>query len=122
METVMEGASAGRWKTVVSSLIAGCFLMAVVLVGLYWGTIARSSSTGDNKQRTIYARGEFSPLVMDKTEEEVYQTMGKPDTTSQDSDAHYWHYRNCTRDPVSKQADTDVQLVFRKGKVAAVNY
>jgi outer membrane protein assembly factor BamE (lipoprotein component of BamABCDE complex) len=107
---------------VVFSILAGCVLMAALVIVLFFGAAARSGSSREKDQRTVYNRDAFSPLVLGKTEEEVYQIIGKPDSTSEDSESRYWHYRKCTRDPVSKEPDMDVQLVFQDGKVAKINY
>jgi hypothetical protein len=59
---------------------------------------------------------------MGKTPREVIEAVGEPDRTSADSDTQYWHFRGRTRDPVTSHIDTDVQVVFRDGKVTSVNY
>ena len=55
---------------------------------------------------------------MGKPEAEVIAAVGKPDETSVDNDATYWHFKKRTRDPLTGDRDTDVQVVIKHGKVA----
>jgi hypothetical protein len=118
----MEGTESDRWSIAFFSSLATCCILIASVVGLGWWVFSRPVAAGGSAERTIYARADFTAMVQGKTEEEVEELVGKPDSTSRDSDAVYWHFRNRTRDPAGKEADTDVQLVFREGKVASVNY
>ncbi len=70
----------------------------------------------------VYPRPEFSRRVMGKTESEVIQAVGKPDDTSEDNNARYWHFKKRTLDPLTQQKDSDVQVVIKQGKVSNINY
>ena len=65
---------------------------------------------------------EFSRLVLGKSEAEVIEAVGRPDETSEDDDARYWHFKKRTLDPLTQEKDTDVQVVIKGGKVANINY
>jgi hypothetical protein len=119
----MDGSPAIRSRSFVFPWIVAGVLALILLAVIGVWALGRSSSSGDsNANRPVYSREDFSSKVMGKTEEEVYSVMGAPDFTSKDSDTLYWHYRKCTRDPVSKENDMDAQIVFHQGKVTSVNY
>ena len=48
--------------------------------------------------------------------------VGRPDETTEDDDARYWHFKKRTLDPLTQEKDTDVQVVIQGGKVAKINY
>jgi hypothetical protein len=60
--------------------------------------------------------------VLGKSEEEVIDAVGRPDETSEDDDARYWHFKKRTLDPLTQEKDADVQVVIKGGKVASINY
>jgi hypothetical protein len=70
----------------------------------------------------VYSRQEFTNLVRERSRDEVLQTLGQPDRTSQDAEAEYWHYRDRIHDPVTGRTDGDAQLVLRSGRVEVINY
>jgi hypothetical protein len=121
-EAVVKRTASDRWNIAFLASLTTCGLLVVSAVAFGWWVVSRPVAPAGKAEQTVYARNDFTPEVMGKTEEEVQQFLGHPDSTSSDSDALYWHYKKRTRDPASKDVDTDVQLVFRQGKVAAVNY
>jgi hypothetical protein len=70
----------------------------------------------------VYSREEFTELIRGRTPDEVREALGTPAKTSEDPEAEYWHYRNRTRDPITERLDSDVQIVFRKGRVEDITY
>ncbi len=64
-----------------------------------------------------YARGLFSGYVMEKTEEEVNDKVGKPDTVDTSiPNTVKWIYKKKTFDPEnSNQVDNETILIFQKG-------
>src|SRR5437879_320368 len=79
------------------------------------GGFANGPAPGES-DLPIYSREEFTGLILGKTPDEVREVLGTPAKTSEDLEAEYWHYRNRTRDPITERLDSDVQVVFRKGK------
>jgi hypothetical protein len=63
-----------------------------------------------------YSREELRQAVQDKTEPEVLELLGRPESTSEGYfDArvtHRWHYSRLTFDPVSQRVDRGVTIVF----------
>jgi hypothetical protein len=95
------------------------FLALVVAMFVWWG---RQGPPSPGAEQPVYSRDEFTDLLMGKTGGEVIEAVGEPFRTSEDSDSAYWHYRHRTRDPITGKLDSDVQVVFRKERVVAVNY
>lgn len=73
-------------------------------------------------ERKRYTRAEFTKLVVGKTQAEVIQAVGKPDSTSESGGRVWWYYSNTTTDPITGKTDQSIQLVFEDGKVSEVNY
>lgn len=98
-------------------VLAGCLAVAVpVAVGV--GAVALAVWSAP----ATYERGEFRKLVMGKKADDVIRAVGRPDQT-QDSDRdQYWYYRERTYDRVTGNLDFSAQVVFRDGRVVAVNY
>jgi hypothetical protein len=114
-----------RWLLGLGAFVLGSLVtlgvLAVVLFTFFWGWQERGSPETE-RSPTVYAREEFATLVKGKTEAEVEQAIGKPDQTSEDTEATYWHYHKRTRDPVTGGTDSDLQVVFQNGKVVDLNY
>ncbi|WP_165251517.1 hypothetical protein [Paludisphaera soli] len=70
----------------------------------------------------VYAREDFSRRVMGKSEDEVIAAVGRPDVTTDDGGSLFWHFKKRTRDPLTQEEDTDVQVVIKEGKVVNVNF
>jgi hypothetical protein len=114
-----------RWSLGLGAFALGCLVTlgveATVLFAFFPGEPDRGRPQPD-RGLAAYSRADLAALLTGKTEAEVLDAVGKPDGTSEDSQATYWHYRNRTRDPVTGATDSDVQVVFEKGRVAALNY
>lgn len=114
-----------RWMLGLGAFALGCLVTlgvtAAALFAFFRSDLKRVHPEPDHRP-PLYSREQFSALVTGKTEVEVFDAVGKPSNTSVDSEATYWHYRNLTRDPVAGTIDSDVQLVFEKGRVVALNY
>src|SRR5436309_2829919 len=74
-------------------------------IGLMGGLQRTAPDQGP--EHPVYTRDEFTGLVKGKTPQEVRKTMGDPAKTSVDPEAEYWHYRRCTRDPLTDRLDED---------------
>jgi hypothetical protein len=85
-----------------------------------WFEPARAAER--ESEPATYTRQEFTDLVRERSRDEVVRVLGKPDRTSQDEEAEYWHYRDRTRDPLTGRTDSSAQLVIRRGRVEVVNY
>lgn len=105
-----------------AAFVLGSMLTLALAGGAYYAIRHAGRSTPTPPGPPVYSRPEFTRLVMGKPEDEVIQAVGRPDETSDDRDARYWHFKNRTRDPITGEEDTDVQVVIKGGKVADVNY
>ena len=113
-----------RWTVALLSFALGS-LSTLALVGGTLYAINRSQQSAESPVRPrprVYSRAEFSRLVLGKSEEEVIKAVGRPDETSEDDDARYWHFKKRTLDPLTQEKDTDVQVVIKAGKVSEINY
>lgn len=73
-------------------------------------------------ERKRYTRAEFTKLVTGKTQAEVIQAVGLPDSTQEVGGEPVWYYKGITYDPVTGSTDHDAQLCFEEGIVGRVNY
>ncbi len=110
------------WGRSLAAFALGCLLTGGTAAGLWLYLAGRGQSGDPGAAAPAWPRPEFTRLVMGKPEAEVLAAVGPPDSTSQDDQAKYWHYKYRTRDPVTDAADSDVQVVVEGGKVVAVNY
>ena len=124
----MQAISA-RYVLAYSGLLALLFVLSCAggMTGsvLLWFGLEELAKAGEAEPAPavpVYPREEFTRLVRDRTGQEVIYAVGRPDSTSKDSDVEYWHYRRRTRDPITDRIDTDAQVVFRDGKVREVTY
>jgi len=101
-------------------------LTAAVLAGggvfAYWHGKSHSQVQAAAEAPVVYLRNDFTASVLGKSEDEVLEAIGKPDDTSEDAQAKYWHYRRRTKDPATGRTDSDVQVVFERGRVIALNF
>jgi hypothetical protein len=68
-------------------------------------------------------RDQLRTLVSDMTEQQVIDTLGKPDeTTDQGGVAKFWYYRDVAVDPVTGKRNAQVQIMFERGTVKTVNF
>jgi hypothetical protein len=113
-----------RWWFGVSGIIFGVLAALVVTAGALWVYLHGKSQVQVPvaSSPTIYLRNDFNAVVLGKSESEVLEEVGKPDKTSEDAQAIYWHYRGRTKNPTTGQTDSDVQVVFERGRVIALNY
>jgi hypothetical protein len=113
-----------RWWFGVSGAMFGVFVVVIltaVVIFMYLHEKGQAQTqTADTP--TVYLRDDFNASVLGKSEDQVLEAVGKPDVTSEDAQATYWHYRRRTRNPATGATDSDVQVVFERGKVIALNY
>lgn len=112
------------WALALFAFALGSLSTLVVIGGAYYAinrTRQQAQSPLPHRAR-VFSREDFSRLVMGKSEEEVIHAVGRPDETSADDEARYWHFKNRTLDPLTQEKDTDVQVVIEGGKVTKINY
>ena len=119
----MSTPAPSRWRLALFAFALGSLTTLALVGGAYYAiNRARQSQSPRPRPRPVYARGEFSRRVLGKSEEEVIEAVGRPDETTEDDDARYWHFKNRTLDPLTQEKDTDVQVVIKGGKVTNINY
>jgi hypothetical protein len=69
-----------------------------------------------------YTRANFQALVMGKSEAEVVQAVGNPDTTAADGQVKTWQFLRRTLHPVSGRTDTAATVHFTDGVVDRVTF
>jgi len=106
----------------IAAFVVGSVLTLALAVGGYYAIRRAGKGSSPPPGPAVYTRSEFSRLVMGKPEDEVIRTVGRPDETTEDSGSRFWHFKNRTRDPVTGEEDTDVQVVLKQGKVEEINY
>lgn len=87
----------------------------VLLVGM-------NVTTSDPPSTVTVTRDEFRKSVVGKTEKEVLDLHGKPDSTTDSGGLRLWTYSRRTHDPVTGKTDSQVAVFFRDGKVESVDY
>jgi hypothetical protein len=71
------------------------------------------------------SRDEFKAKVMGKSAEEVIESVGKPDDTSEvegKSSVKTWHYRERTIDPATSSTDAGAEVTLEDGTVTKVTF
>ena len=117
----MSDSAPSRLRLALYAFALGSLSTLAVVGGAYYA-IHRARQSQSPPPPPVYSRPEFSRLVMGKSEAEVIEAVGRPDETSEDDDARYWHFKKRTLDPLTQEKDTDVQVVIKGGKVASINY
>jgi hypothetical protein len=119
----MSAPALSRWTLALFAFALGSLSTLVLLGGAYCAiNWAGQSQSPPPHPPWVYSRLEFSRLVLGKSEEEVIEAVGRPDETTEDDDARYWHFKNRTLDPLTQERDTDVQVVIKGGRVTNINY
>jgi hypothetical protein len=116
----MSAPALSRWRLALFAFALGSLSTLALLGGAYYAM--NRAPQPQSPPPPVYSRPEFSRLVLGKSEAEVIEAVGRPDETSEDDDARYWHFKKRTLDPVTQEKDTDVQVVIKAGKVANINY
>jgi hypothetical protein len=119
----MSAPAPSRWRLALFAFALGSLSTLALVGGAYYAiNRARQSQSPPPRPPRVYSRMEFSRLVLGKSEQEVIESVGRPDETSEDDDARYWHFKNRTLDSLTQEKDTDVQVVIKAGKVTNINY
>jgi len=118
----MSAASPSRWTLALFAFALGSLSTLALVGGAYYAINRARQSQSPLPHQPVYSRPEFSRLVLGKSEAEVIEAVGRPDETSEDDDARYWHFKKRTLDPLTQEKDTDVQVVIQGGKVVNINY
>jgi hypothetical protein len=112
-----------RWTVALLAFALGSLSTLALVGGAFYAiNRTRQSESPPRPRPRVYSRPEFSRLVLGKSEAEVIKAVGRPDETSEDDDARYWHFKKRTLDPLTQEKDTDVQVVIKAGRVAEINY
>ena len=82
-------------------------------------SIYGTTTPGTSKLMT---REELKRIVVGKTEGQVIELIGRPDSTSEMAVWTYWMYGSLTKDPVSQKNDNMTQLIFENGCVTGINF
>ncbi|QEH31810.1 hypothetical protein OJF2_02750 [Aquisphaera giovannonii] len=112
-----------RWPLATFTFFLGMLFGLAMAAGAYYAAsryLRPPEPAGP--ARPVFPREEFTRRVMGKSEDEVVAAVGRPDVTSEDNGARYWHFKKRTRDPVTQDEDTDVQVVIKEGKVTNINF
>jgi hypothetical protein len=119
----MSTPAPSRWTLALFAFALGSLSTLALVGGAYYAiSRARKSQSPPLPPPPVYSRPEFSRLVLGRSEAEVIEAVGRPDETSEDDDARYWHFKKRTLDPLTREKDTDVQVVIKGGKVVNINY
>jgi hypothetical protein len=119
----MSTPARSRWTLALFAFALGSLSTLALVGGAFYAiSRARQSQSPASPAPRVYSRPEFSRLVLGKSEAEVIEAVGRPDETSEDDDARYWHFKNRTLDPLTREKDEEVQVVIKGGKVANINY
>ena len=73
-------------------------------------------------EQPLPTRDEFRKQVMGATQSEVLEAFGSPKRTTESGRAKYWSYRGITRDGTTGRKDSEALVIFRDGRVTAVNF
>jgi hypothetical protein len=112
-----------RWRLTLFAFALGTLSTLALIGGAYIAiNRAEQSQSPPPPPPPVYSRPEFSRLVLGKSEAEVIEAVGRPDETSEDDDTRYWHFKKRTVDPLTREKDSEVQVVIQGGKVAKINY
>ena len=119
----MSSPAVSRWTIALFAFTLGSLSTLALVGGAYFAIHrVRQSQSAPPIPPPVYSRPEFSRLVLGKSEEEVIDAVGRPNETSEDDDARYWHFKKRTLDPLTHEMDTDVQVIIKGGKVTNINY
>ena len=118
----MSTLAPSRCSLALIAFALGSLSTLALVGGAYFAFNRAGQSQSPPPPSPVYSRPEFSRLVLGKSEAEVIEAVGRPDETSEDDDARYWHFKKRTLDPLTQEKDTDVQVVIKDGKVADINY
>lgn len=104
--------------------VCGAFVVlagGIAVVGLaLWN--AKPGATAGQQKRT-YTRDEFRAAVLGKTKDEVIVIAGRPESTREPRDGHYWNYSGLAYDPVSGKPSSIIRVHFGDDdKVKEVTY
>jgi len=108
---------------VVAGVVLVCGVMGVVGSMAWW-----ISGSGDPAAREAarpggtYTRANFQALVLGKSEAEVVQAVGQPDTTAADGRAKRWAFLRRTLHPTSGRLDPAATVHFSDGVVDRVTF
>jgi hypothetical protein len=119
--------SAGYWSRISPTVkwsivgVGGFVLLLLFVVGVEQLGSSNKTNHGAGSQK-IYLREEFRAMLLGKTQDEVLEIVGKPESTSDSGDLSSWHYKRITKDPVTDKIDSIVFVHFDRGRVSSVDY
>jgi hypothetical protein len=119
----MSDSARSRWRLALYAFALGSLSTLALVGGAYYAIYrVRHSQLPPPRAPRVYTRADFSRLVLGKSEDEVIDAVGRPNETSEDDDARYWHFKKRTFDPMTQEKDENVQVIIKGGKVANINY
>lgn len=112
---------------IVLIVFGGLFLLTsgIVIVGavLFGGVKQQPVNVAPVATQKVYDREELDRLVKGKTEKEVLELLGKPESTKQYADGDTtWTYAEISRDRITNKIDRFMFINFEKGIVKGSHY
>ena len=85
---------------------------------------AAEEQRANDPKNKVYTRDEFRALLMGKTEQEVIDLVGRPDSTDDNRgpDRKVYTYKRRTHDPISSSDDLHAYVYFEDGKVDRIRH
>lgn len=101
-------------------MIRAAFLLVVVLAVGCQQKPTNGAKSGSAKK--TYTRDEFKAMVMGKTEKEVIEAVGRPNSTSDEKNGEStWHYWDKVINPTTEKTSA-VTVEFKNGKATEVRW
>lgn len=108
-----------RTLTVCFALMIGA---CVVACGSHATTSTKKAATKAKAKSKLPTREEFRQAYMGKTKDEILESLGRPDSTTEYSDKHHsWMYKNAKMDPISGKVDDYTRIEFLDGVVEKIS-
>lgn len=95
---------------------------SLILAPAYNDYLERANGLAVNSQDSYYTHDDFRSVVLNKTEQEVISTIGRPSQNQDLGQVKMWYYYGITYDSVTQNKDSMVQVSFLNGRVDSVNF
>lgn len=73
-------------------------------------------------QPKYLTRDEFRNQLKYRSPATVIDLIGKPDSTSENSDIIFYYYNQRTIDPVTEKLDSTAQITFNNQEIESINF
>lgn len=109
---------------VVGAVAAGFVIVAIVGIAmLAIGYAAKKAEQERPVQTTkVYERDELRKLVEGKSQEEVLNLLGTPNSTTDTGGDATWYYHEISRDKITGKIDYSAAVRFSNGYVRSVGF